>query len=111
MGGHVPYRNSKLTYLLQDSLGGDSKTLMFVNINPAPENVQETTCSLNFAQRVRSVELGQASKHVEGGDGDAPARGVRQSTFASNRSNSSGGGPPQVSSPLQKKASRRISSM
>jgi len=56
---HVPYRNSKLTYLLQDSLGGDSKTMMFVNCSPALTNVQETTCSLNFAQRVRSVELGQ----------------------------------------------------
>lgn len=64
---HVPYRNSKLTYLLQDSLGGDSKTLMFVNINPAPENSQETICSLNFAQRVRNVELGQATRNVEGG--------------------------------------------
>jgi kinesin family protein C2/C3 len=55
----VPYRNSKLTYLLQDSLGGDSKTMMFVNVSPAVTNTQETTCSLNFAQRVRSVELGQ----------------------------------------------------
>jgi len=62
---HVPYRNTKLTYLLQDSLGGDSKTLMVVQISPAEKNAGETVCSLNFAQRVRAVELGQATKRVE----------------------------------------------
>ena len=64
----VPYRNSKLTYLLQDSLGGDSKTLMIVQVAPVEKNVAETICSLNFAQRVRTVELGQASKKMESGD-------------------------------------------
>ena len=62
---HVPYRNSKLTFLLQDSLGGDSKTLMVVQVSPALKNVSETLCSLNFAQRVRMVELGQATKKIE----------------------------------------------
>ncbi|KAK9820101.1 hypothetical protein WJX72_006155 [[Myrmecia] bisecta] len=64
---HVPFRNSKLTYVLQDSLSGDSKTLMFVNANPTEENAAETACSLHFAARVRGVELGPAKRHVEAG--------------------------------------------
>lgn len=62
---HVPYRNSKLTYLLQESLGGDSKTLMFVQVSPVAKNSGESQCTLSFAQRVRSVELGSAKKKVE----------------------------------------------
>jgi len=57
---HVPYRNSKLTYLLQDSLCKESKVLMFCNINPSPLSAQETKCSLEFAARCRKVQLGRA---------------------------------------------------
>ncbi|XP_053402690.1 kinesin-like protein KIFC3 [Mercenaria mercenaria] len=66
---YIPYRNSKLTYLLQDSLGGDSKTLMITQIAPVRKNEGETICSLNFAQRVRNVELGAATRKLENGDG------------------------------------------
>ncbi|KAB5575090.1 hypothetical protein PHYPO_G00216820 [Pangasianodon hypophthalmus] len=65
---HVPFRNSRLTYLLQDSLSGDSKTLMLVQVSPLESNIIESVCSLKFAQRVRTVELGPASssrRHAE----------------------------------------------
>lgn len=54
---HIPFRESKLTYLLQNSLGGDSKTLAIVCCNPMAEHFQESTCSLRFAQKLNKVEL------------------------------------------------------
>jgi kinesin family protein C2/C3 len=68
---HVPYRNSKLTQVLQSSLGGQAKTLMFVQLNPDVESYSETISTLKFAERVSGVELGAARANKEG-------RGVRE---------------------------------
>ncbi|KAJ4900700.1 P-loop containing nucleoside triphosphate hydrolases superfamily protein [Raphanus sativus] len=54
--GHVPYRNSKLTQILKDSLGTRSKVLMLVHISPRDEDVGETVCSLSFTKRARAVD-------------------------------------------------------
>nr|XP_018684239.1 PREDICTED: kinesin-4-like isoform X2 [Musa acuminata subsp. malaccensis] len=65
---HVPYRNSKLTQVLQSSLGGHAKTLMFVHINPDVGSYSETLSTLKFAERVSGVELGAARSQKEGKD-------------------------------------------
>ncbi|XP_051959248.1 uncharacterized protein LOC127627065 [Xyrauchen texanus] len=52
---HVPYRNNKLTQLMQDSLGGNAKTLMFLNISPSDYNLDETLTSLIYATRVKAI--------------------------------------------------------
>lgn len=60
---HVPYRNSKLTHLLMPSLGGNSKTLMFVNVAPFSDCHSETVKSLRFAATVNSCKLQKAKKN------------------------------------------------
>ncbi|KAM3274343.1 hypothetical protein ACQJBY_043457 [Aegilops geniculata] len=55
-GAHVPYRDSKLTRLLQDSLGGNSKTVMIACISPADINAEETLNTLKYANRARNIQ-------------------------------------------------------
>ncbi|CAK1589368.1 unnamed protein product [Parnassius mnemosyne] len=53
---HVPYRDSKLTRILQDSLGGNSKTIMIANIGPAAYNYDETITTLRYAHRAKAIK-------------------------------------------------------
>ncbi|XP_069822527.1 kinesin-like protein KIFC3 isoform X2 [Dendropsophus ebraccatus] len=86
---HVPYRNSKLTYLLQEALSRDGKALLLLQVSPVEQNVSESLCSLRFGDRVRSVELGVPSRKIEqppagsteSSESDSPCpRGARPSS-------------------------------
>ena len=59
---HIPFRNSKLTYLLQSFLSGNSRTAMFVTISPEMEHFNETICSLRFADKIAQCKLGVAQR-------------------------------------------------
>lgn len=61
---HVPYRSNKLTHLMKDSIGGNSKTLMFVNIAPTDFDSQESKTSLYFGDRVKTI-TNEAQKNIE----------------------------------------------
>lgn len=61
---HVPFRNSVLTFLLQDSMAGQAKVLMFVCVSPASYNASESGSSLLFASRARGVAFGQIKKNA-----------------------------------------------
>jgi len=65
----IPYRNSKLTQMMQDSLGGNAKTLMFVNFSPADYNADETVAALNYATRVKTItnDVSKAAESAEVG--------------------------------------------
>eukprot|EP00803_Ostreobium_quekettii_P005920 evm.model.scf_900.3 EVM.evm.TU.scf_900.3 scf_900:41853-48914(+) len=62
---HVPYRNSKLTQLLQDSLSGQAKAMMFMHIAPESSSRGETLSTLMFGARVSQITLGQAKKNTQ----------------------------------------------
>jgi len=64
---HIPYRNSKLTHILQLSLGGDAKACLFVMLSPDEYNLSETMSTLQFGSNAQQVALGQAKKNVTKG--------------------------------------------
>lgn len=53
---HIPYRDSKLTRLLQDALGGNTKTVMIANIGPAEYNYEESMSTLRYANRAKNIK-------------------------------------------------------
>lgn len=53
---HIPYRDSKLTRLLQESLGGNYKTSLVVNCSPHPRNIEDSINTLKFAQRAKTIK-------------------------------------------------------
>ncbi|KAI8466291.1 MAG: the Kifc3 motor domain in complex with Adp [Monoraphidium minutum] len=85
---HVPFRNSKLTQVLQDSLCGGSKVLLVCNLSPEAISAPETLSSLNFASRAAQVELGPTRRAAPGaaaggGGGEAGGGGAAGSPAAS----------------------------
>jgi kinesin family protein C2/C3 len=72
---HVPFRNSKLTHLLSDSLGGNAKVLMFLALSPSADNSEETLNSLQFGSRVRNVTLGTATANNDANKGKGKGKG------------------------------------
>jgi kinesin family protein 3/17 len=55
-GKHIPYRDSKLTRILQDSLGGNTKTIMIANISPSGDSYDESLSTLRYASRAKFIK-------------------------------------------------------
>ncbi|KDN41330.1 kinesin-domain-containing protein [Tilletiaria anomala UBC 951] len=62
---HIPYRNSTLTWLLKNSLGGNSKTLMLLALSPMAAHQSESLCSLRFATKVNATHIGTAKRMLK----------------------------------------------
>ena len=70
---HVPFRNSKLTHLMEPCLSGHGKTLMLVNVAPDASNSHESLCSLRFAKLVNQCDTGSAQSRQPKRSAKAPA--------------------------------------
>ena len=75
---HIPYRDSKLTRLLQDSLGGNSRTVMIACISPADSNVEESINTLRYAERTRNIKNSAVRNVVSTGLSASEAAALRR---------------------------------
>ncbi|KAK3190165.1 hypothetical protein Dsin_029726 [Dipteronia sinensis] len=75
---HVPYRDSRLTFLLQDSLGGNSKTTIIANVSPSIRSANETLSTLKFAQRAKLIQNNAKVNENASGDITALQRQIQQ---------------------------------
>ncbi|KAK1387409.1 Kinesin motor domain-containing protein [Heracleum sosnowskyi] len=75
---HVPYRDSRLTFLLQDSLGGNSKTTIIANVSPSVCSASETLSTLKFAQRAKLIQNNAKVNEDASGDVTALQRQIQQ---------------------------------
>ncbi|KAG2499337.1 hypothetical protein HYH03_002913 [Edaphochlamys debaryana] len=77
-GSHVPYRESKLTRLLQDSLGGNSRTAMIACVSPADDVLEETLNTLKYANRARNIRNKPVANRTLPASSLSPLRGAVQ---------------------------------
>lgn len=92
---HVHYRDSKLTFLLRDSLGGNSKTMLVAALSPADQNFGETLSTLKFAQRAKMIKNQAVKNEDTSGSFDALKRELttlRQKLAAVQQPGGGGGG-------------------
>ncbi|ANM63995.1 phragmoplast orienting kinesin 1 [Arabidopsis thaliana] len=75
---HVPYRDSRLTFLLQDSLGGNSKTMIIANVSPSLCSTNETLSTLKFAQRAKLIQNNAKVNEDASGDVTALQQEIRK---------------------------------
>ena len=73
----VPYRDSKLTQILQSALGGNSKTIMVAALSPADINFEETLSTLRYADRAKQIKVrARARRRAAGGRAGQPQVGL-----------------------------------
>jgi kinesin family protein 15 len=89
---HVPFRDSRLTFLLKDSLGGNAKTTVIANISPASVNFGETLSTLQFAQRAKSIKTTAVINEDTAGSVEALQREIRRLREALAAGGGGGGG-------------------
>ena len=97
---HIRYRDSALTFLLRDSLGGNSKTVLIANISPSSDAMGETLTTLKFAQRAKTVRNKVSANVFASGNADALQKELKllraQLAAAQQSSNANIGGIPSA---------------